>query len=155
MLRDFQGAAAQDLQLQTRKCADELDQRFDEERDRHRLRKGERQRCDAAGLERGGELLGGQGAVEALLQQGEHPQPELGHVGEIALAPEEVAAELRLEELDGTRERGLRDVALLGRPREVEDTRDGQEVADLVHLQGAVFSGAAGTFPIRRHDTRS
>jgi hypothetical protein len=53
---------------------------------------------------------------------------------EIALASKQLAAQLFLELLDGTRQRRLRDVTLLGRAREVQQTGDGQEVSDLVHF---------------------
>ena len=50
------------------------------------------------------------------------------------LAPEQVAAELLLQQLDGPRQRGLGDVAGLGGAREVQRARQGEEVADLMHL---------------------
>jgi hypothetical protein len=45
-------------------------------------------------------------------------------VAQVALAPEELPAEFVLEQLDGARERWLRDVALLGGAREIERARE-------------------------------
>ena len=55
-----------------------------------------------------------------------------------ARSREERPAELALQELDGPRERRLRDVAALGSAREVQLLGDGEEVADLVHLHRVV-----------------
>ncbi len=52
------------------------------------------------------------------------------------LAPEQIAAELALELADGAGEGGLGDVALLGGAREIERSRHGEEVADLMHFHG-------------------
>jgi hypothetical protein len=76
-----------------------------------------------------------------LLEIGLHHAPELGQVRVRALAMEQRPAELALEELDRPRQRGLRHVAALGGAREVELVRDGEEVADLVHLHGIPLSG--------------
>jgi hypothetical protein len=48
---------------------------------------------------------------EALPHQREHPLAELGQMGEPALAPQQLAAELDLEAPDGSGQRRLRDVA--------------------------------------------
>ena len=52
------------------------------------------------------------------------------------LAPEQIAAKLAFELADGARERGLGNVALLGGAREIESSRHGEEVADLMHFHG-------------------
>ena len=53
---------------------------------------------------------------------------------EIALAHEQVAAKFRLQHLDGARQRGLRHIAFFGGAGEIENTRDCQEIADLMHF---------------------
>ena len=68
--------------------------------------------------------------------------PELGQVGLVALPIEERAAHLVLEQLDGPRQRGLRHVATLCRPREVERLREGHEVADLMHFHCGALPGS-------------
>ncbi len=55
-------------------------------------------------------------------------------MGELALAPQEQPAQLLFELLDRAGQRRLRDMALLGRPGEIQGFRNRQEVADLVHL---------------------
>jgi hypothetical protein len=52
------------------------------------------------------------------------------------LAMEQEAAELVLQELDGTRERWLRHVAFLGRAGEVQLSAQGEEIPDLMHFHG-------------------
>jgi hypothetical protein len=59
---------------------------------------------------------------------------ELGEVGEVALAPKKLSAQLFFQLFDGSRERGLRDVTLLGSAGEVQQARYGEEVSDLVHF---------------------
>ncbi len=59
---------------------------------------------------------------------------ELGEVGEVALTPKELSAQFFFQLLNGSCERRLRDVTLLGRASEVQQTRYGQEVSDLVHF---------------------
>ena len=53
-------------------------------------------------------------------------------MGVIALASEQLSAELVLQLLDGAREGRLRDVAALGGAREVQSLGDGDEIVDLV-----------------------
>ena len=53
---------------------------------------------------------------------------------EIALASKQLAAQLFLQLLDGPRQRRLRNVTLLGGAGEVQQSRDGEEVSDLVHF---------------------
>ncbi len=84
------------------------------------------------------------GAVEALLHHRQHAMAEVREVREIALAPEQLAAELLLELLDGPRQRRLRDVALLGRAREIEHARHRQEISDLVHFHALLPDAACG-----------
>ena len=63
-----------------------------------------------------------------------HALAELGQLRGRAFAPEQVAAQFRLELLDRPRQRRLGDVALVGRAREIQHPRDGEEVAYLMHL---------------------
>ena len=63
-----------------------------------------------------------------------HHPAELGQVRLVALAVEQQPAQLLLEQLDRAGQRGLGDVALLGRAREVERLAQRHEVADLVHF---------------------
>ena len=53
-----------------------------------------------------------------------------------ALAVEQRPAEFVFQELDGAGERGLRDMALLGRAREIELLADREKVAHLLHFHG-------------------
>src|SRR5262249_34683456 len=64
----------------------------------------------------------------------QHQLAELGQVGERALAPKQVAAELFLQIANRTAQRGLRDVALVGSLGEIEQSRRRQKIADLVHF---------------------
>src|ERR1700720_144650 len=59
------------------------------------------------------ESFGCSGAIVALLQKRCHAPAKFGEVGEVSLAPEEFIAELLFQLFDGTRERGLCDIALL------------------------------------------
>ena len=61
--------------------------------------------------------LASEPALADLLEVGLHHAAELGQVRVGALAMEQRAAELLLEQLDGPGERGLRDVAALGGAR--------------------------------------
>ena len=63
------------------------------------------------------ESFGCSGAIVALLQKRCHAPAKFGEVGEVSLAPEEFIAELLFQLFDGTRERGLCDIALLGGAR--------------------------------------
>ena len=74
------------------------------------------------------------GAVEALLEQGQHALAEFGQLGFRPFAAEEVAAELAFQLPDGARERGLGHVTFLGCAREIQYPGNGQEVADLMHF---------------------
>ncbi len=75
-----------------------------------------------------------------MLQKRRHAPAKFGEVGEVSLAPEEIMAELFLQLFDRARERGLRNIALLGGAREIEQARYGKEVPDLVHFyRCAVF----------------
>ena len=67
-------------------------------------------------------------------REGSYHAAELGEMGEAALAVEKRPAEFVLEQLYGARECRLRDVALLGRPGEIQLLGYGQEVSDLADL---------------------
>src|SRR6516162_480773 len=59
---------------------------------------------------------------------------EVGEMREMAFAVKKRAAQLSLQLLNRTRERGLRNVALFSRAREIQFLRDGKKITDLVHL---------------------
>ena len=90
-----------------------------------------------------GALLGGVGLDQHLREMRAHHLAQTGQVGVVALAAEQRAAQLVLEPLDGAGQRRLRDVAGLGRAREVQRLADGQEIADLMHFHGSVSPGSA------------
>jgi hypothetical protein len=70
---------------------------------------------------------------------------EIGEMGEVALAAEKVRPELGLDQLDRAGQRRLGHVAVLGRAREVERPRHGQEITDLMHFHGAISTPPRGT----------
>src|SRR6516225_5654057 len=61
---------------------------------------------------------------------------KVGELRQLALAVDQLAAELLFELLHPLGQRGLRDIALLRCAREVECGRDGEEVANLMKLHG-------------------
>ena len=61
---------------------------------------------------------------------------KVGELRQLALAVDQLAAELLLELLYPLGQGGLRDIALLGCAGEVECGRDGEEVANLMKLHG-------------------
>jgi hypothetical protein len=96
-----------------------------------------------------------------LLEVRLHQPAELGQVGVAAPAREQQPAQLVLKLLDGAGQRGLRHVALLRRPGEIQRAADREEVADLMDFHGG--SGACPRIPslcrkgyharaLRRHD---
>src|SRR5262249_60717978 len=124
------------------------------------LRQSQAQRRAGAGLVRGGKRLGGERALVRLAERGQHELAERGQMGERALAPKQVAAELFLQIADRTTERRLRDVALVGSLGEIECSRRRQEIADLVHFHAWSLparscspSFPAARPPARRADT--
>jgi hypothetical protein len=81
------------------------------------------------------------------LQVRQHHPPELGQMGVGPLAMEQRPAELGFQLLDLAGQRRLGDVAPLGRAREVQRARQGQEIADLLHLHGRGVSSCVLTAP--------
>jgi hypothetical protein len=73
-------------------------------------------------------------ALEQIFQIGLYDAPEFGQVRVCPLPMEERAAELFLQQLDRTGERGLRHVAALRGAREIQMLAHGKEVPDLVHF---------------------
>ena len=92
------------------------------------------ERTDFAALERRCQRTRAGGGLKALLEQRVHALAELRQLRRRPLAPEQIAAEFRLELLDGPRQRWLRHVALVGRAREVENPRDCEKIAHLMHF---------------------
>jgi len=80
--------------------------------------------------------------LERLLQQLLHVRqrdaPQLGQVRVRALAIEQLAAELQFQQLDRADERGRADAAFLGGLGEIQVPSRRQEIADLMHLHGAM-----------------
>ena len=84
-----------------------------------------------------GALLGSLGLDQHLAQMRPHHLAQPGQVAVVALAAKQRAAQFVLQRLDGTRQRRLRDVARLGRAREVQGLANREEVADLMHFHGS------------------
>ena len=82
--------------------------------------------------------LGVLGAAVDLLQIGLERAAELGEMRVGALAVKQRTAQLFFELLDGARQRGLRDVAALGRAGEVQFLAEAEEIADLMHFHERV-----------------
>jgi hypothetical protein len=61
---------------------------------------------------------------------------EFGQLRGGALAAKQVTAKLGFQLLDRPRQRGLRDVALVGGAREVQHARNREKIANLMHLHG-------------------
>ena len=74
------------------------------------------------------------GGVVALLEQRMHALAEFGQLRRGAFAPKQIAAEFGFKLLDRPRQRRLGDVAIVSGAREVQQPRDGEEIADLMHL---------------------
>ncbi len=96
-----------------------------------------------------GPLLGGVSLDQHLAQVRPHHLAQPGQMGVVALAAEQRPAQLVLQCLDGAGQRRLRDVARLGRPREVQGLADRKEVADLMHFHGGSPPQAAAYCPRR------
>ena len=90
--------------------------------------------------------LGILGAAIDLLEIGLERAAELGEVRVGALAVEQRPAKLLLELLDGAGQRGLRDVAALGRAREIQLLAEREEVADLMHFHWCAGPGSPTVF---------
>src|SRR5262249_6501248 len=95
-----------------------------------------------------GALLRGIGLDQHLGEVRAHHLAQARQMGVVALAAEQRPAQFVLQPLDGARQRGLRDIAGLGRPREVQGLADGQEIPDLMHFHG-------GSLPEARPDCQS
>lgn len=85
--------------------------------------------------------------LEDALEIGLDHAAEFGEVSEAALTVEERPAEFILEKFDCARQRGLRDIALLGRPGEIQLLGDGQEVSDLADLHCTLPLGGGSGCP--------
>src|SRR5690348_7911457 len=105
---------------------------------RHR----ELERADLAFIDHRRQGAGALRRLVTLLEQRIHLLAERREHRRRTLAAEQVAAKLRLEQLDRARQRRLRDIALLRRAREVRRARDRQEIADLMHLHSIPLGDA-------------
>ena len=144
---DLAGVAAQETEFQPVELPLDLVEMRNQKRQVDRMGQRDPQRADFAALERGGELAGAGRGLVALLEQRMHALAEFGQLRGGPFAAKQVAAELGLELLDRPRQRRLRDVALVGGAREVEHARDGEEVANLMHLHGRAPICRAGKIP--------
>jgi hypothetical protein len=90
------------------------------------------------------EVACGLGLLGDLGEMRQHRAPELGEQDTPPLAVEELGAKLALERPDPFRQRGLRDVARLGRLGEIELPRRRQHIADLRHFHRGPSFGLPG-----------
>src|SRR5262245_58617521 len=81
-------------------------------------------------------FLGFPGLAIGLLEVGMHEPPQLGQMGARALTMEQRPAQLLLQELDGSGQGRLGDVAGLRRTGEIELLADRQKIANLLHFHG-------------------
>jgi hypothetical protein len=96
--------------------------------------KSDPERPNFTALERRRELPRSGRGIVALFEQRVHAQAELSQLRGGALAAKKIAAEFCLKLFDRPRQRRLGHIALVGGAGEVEHTRDGEEVANLMHL---------------------
>src|SRR5262245_21289716 len=135
---DLRPGAAQDLELD---IAEALSQFVDMRQDEAELDAAghsELERTDLAVVDHCSERASALGAVVALLQQRKHPLAKRREHCSWPLAPEKVATQFAFQELDRTRQRRLRHVALFRRAREIKRPRDCQEISHLVHFHADV-----------------
>ena len=135
-LGDFAGVAAQKAKLQAVEQALDLVEMRNQERQIDGMGQRNPQRTDFAALEGRGKFTRASRCLITLLEQRMHALAELGQLCGGPLAAKQVATEFGLQLFDGPRQRGLRDIALVGGAREVEHTRNREEVANLMHLHG-------------------
>ena len=110
---------------------------------------GHAQRDAAQGAVVLGDVDDGVAELGERAQAREQDLAEGGELGPAAVAVEQRAVELGLELLDRFGQGGLRDVAALGRAREVAGVDDGQEVADLVQLHRSAEYGPSDLLRIQ------
>src|SRR3954452_10455615 len=84
-----------------------------------------------------------------------HRSAELGQVSLVALAVEQRPTELLLQQLDGTCQRRLGDVALLGGAGEVESLAQRDEVTGLVHFHRRRSSSSSNSLSHRSNWSRT
>jgi hypothetical protein len=85
-----------------------------------------------------------------LLEMRPDQASEISEMRQAVLASQQEPAELLLELVHGTRQRGLGDAAVLRRAREVQGLADRQEVADLVHFHAEPSSRIGSTLDNQR-----
>ena len=90
--------------------------------------------------------LGSISSCHNLLKQWQHGLPKCGELGKRAFSQQEVTAKLKFQPTNRTREGRLSDATLLRRPREVQQSRKGQKVADLREIHSAGPYGAVMYF---------
>jgi len=133
-LPDFPAVAAQERNSKRLNSRFDLVEMPNEQRQVNRMRKRDPERANFTALERRGELARSGRGIIALLEQRVHAKAELGQLRGRAFAAKKIAAEFCLKLLDRPRQRRLGDIALIRGAGEVEHTRDGEEVANLMHL---------------------
>src|SRR5262245_39420881 len=114
----------------------DLRDRIEDERRRDRGGEADLQRRDLLALELLGSATRRLCRGQCARQHRKDFLPKVGELRQLALAVDQLAAELLLELLHPLGQGGLRDIALLGRAGEVECGRDGEEVANLMKLHG-------------------
>src|SRR5438445_3730561 len=82
-----------------------------------------------------------------LLEERFYLLPELGEMRIGAFAMKQRAAQLVLQRLDGARERGLRDAAMLRRAREIQFLAQAEKIADLMQFHGVHLPTVKQTTP--------
>src|SRR5215472_5761171 len=136
MLHNLRAVTAQDLQLYVAEDFSQLADVTKNQTELDAVGYRELQRSDLAVVDHGRQCTRALRAVVALLEQREHALTQRGKQGVRPLAPKQVAAQFTFQELDGSGQRRLRNVAFLRGTREVERSRDRQEIPDLVHFHG-------------------
>ena len=73
-------------------------------------------------------------------QMGSNHLAEIGEMREMAFTVKKRAAKLSFQLLNGARERGLRDVALLAAREKFNSCCNGKKITDLMHFHGGTPS---------------
>src|SRR5207253_405099 len=76
-----------------------------------------------------------------------HQPAEVGQMGQMPLAPEQLPPELVLERMDRTAQRRHGDAALLGGAGEIQSLARGEKVANLMQFHGPTSSAVSTQAP--------
>src|SRR3974390_1951125 len=138
ILDDLRAGATQDLQLDVVETFSQLVDVGKNEPELDAARYRELEGANLTIVDHGGERTRALSAVVALLKQRKHSLAKWRKHGARPLAPEKIAAKLPFQQLDGARQRRLRDVTFFRRTGEVQRPRNGQKVSNLVHFHANV-----------------